>query len=594
MVIMHDLVIIGAGGFGREVFWLVDRINRHCPSWRVLGFLDDNLTALDSFDGYPRILGNVAHYGALNRPHLACAIGHPKIRRAVVDRLAQDDVPWATLVDPTVSFGPGSTMGRGCIFLKNANVTTDVTIGDHVHFGCAAQAGHDSSIGNYSTLCGHVDVNGGAMVEEGVFIGSHGCILPRMRVEAWSTVGGGTVPIRTVRNQTTVFGVPAKEIGGTRPAAPPRIYLSPPHMSDDDRAMLLDAFDSNWIAPSGPDVDAFEREFAAKVGVPDAVSLSSGTAALHLAMVLLGVGPGDEVLTSTLTFVATANAIRYCGAAPIFIDSDAATWNLDPALLTEEIEDCVRRGKSPKAVLAIDLYGQCADYEAIRTVCARYDIPLVEDAAEALGASYRGRPAGVLGDIGCYSFNGNKVITTSGGGMLIARDSKLVCKARFLATQAREPVMGYEHREMGYNYRLSNLLAAVGRGQLRVLDARVAQRRANNDFYRQALGDLPGISFMPRDVNGRSNCWLTCVIIDPDRFGADREQVRQALEADNIEARPVWKPMHLQPLYSGCRTRGGDVASRLFYYGLCLPSGSNLSPTERQRVVDVIRTVARA
>jgi dTDP-4-amino-4,6-dideoxygalactose transaminase len=373
--------------------------------------------------------------------------------------------------------------------------------------------------------------------------------------------------------------------------SPARVYLSPPHMSANERELLLDAFDSNWIAPLGPHVDALEQEFARKVGVGEAVALSSGTAALHLSLLLAGVGHGDEVLTSTLTFAATANAITYVGAAPVFIDSDRETWNMDPCLLAKELKACALRGKLPKAVVVVDIYGQCADYGPILEACGKYDIPLIEDAAEALGATYENRAAGTFGLLGCYSFNGNKIITTSGGGMLATDSKELAQKARFLATQARDPAPHYEHTRIGYNYRMSNLLAAVGRGQLRVLDERVEQRRANYAFYREALAGVPGVAFMPEHPRGRPTHWLTCITIDPDAFGADREDIRLALEGENIESRPAWKPMHLQPVFADCRIRGGRVAADLFYRGLCLPSGSSLSDRDRLRVVDCIRSV---
>jgi len=373
-----------------------------------------------------------------------------------------------------------------------------------------------------------------------------------------------------------------------------RVYLSPPHVAPRDRALLLEAFDSGWIAPLGPQVDAFEREFAQKLGTGHAVALSSGTAALHLALVLLGVRPGDEVFTSTLTFAATANAIRYVGATPVFIDSDRRTWNMDPALLAEELDAAARHGRRPAAVIVVDLYGQCADYDPILEACRRHGVPVVEDAAEALGATYRGRPAGTLGQIGCFSFNGNKIITTSGGGMFVCQDGSQADLARKLATQAREPAPHYEHTTIGYNYRMSNLLAAVGRGQLQVLEERVSARRANFEFYRAALGELPGVEFMPEHPAGRPTRWLTCLTLDPVRFGTDREAVRLALEAENIESRPVWKPMHLQPAFSGCRVRGGAVAEDLFRRGLCLPSGSNLSQADRRRVAETFAAGGRA
>ena len=365
-----------------------------------------------------------------------------------------------------------------------------------------------------------------------------------------------------------------------------RIYLSPPDMSDGERASLMAAFDSNWIAPLGPDVDAFERELSVRTGVSAAAALSSGTAALHLALVLLDVGPGDEVWTSTLTFAATVNAIRYVGATPVFIDSERASWNMDPALLREALQDATVRGSLPKAVIAVDLYGQCADYDAILGACEEHGVPVVEDAAEALGATYRGRPAGSFGAIGVLSFNGNKIMTTSGGGALLSDDTALVERARHLASQARQPAAHYEHEEVGYNYRLSNLLAAVGRAQLARLDGFVERRREINRTYRAALEDIDGVAFLPEAPGGRSTCWLTCVLLDEERLGVGPEQIREHLEAHNIEARPVWKPMHLQPVFRGCRVVGGAVAQDLFRRGLCLPSGSTLSEEAQQRVVD--------
>lgn len=369
-----------------------------------------------------------------------------------------------------------------------------------------------------------------------------------------------------------------------------RIYLSPPHMSEEGQELqlLVDAFQSNWIAPLGPDVDAFEQEFAEKVGVTHAVALSSGTAALHLALLAAGVQPGDEVLTSTFTFIASTNAITYVGAKPVFIDSEQRSWNLDPQLLADELADCRRRGKIPKAVLVVDVCGQLADWEAIRNVCRQYEVTLIEDAAESLGAESGGLAAGAFGDIGCFSFNGNKIITTSGGGMLVTENAEWAKTVRHLATQAREPVAHYEHHEVGYNYRLSNLLAAVGRGQLRQLDQRVEQRRDNFRFYQETLGDLPGVTFMPELDGTRATRWLTCLLVDAEKFGSSTGEIRLALEAENIEARPLWKPMHLQTVYSDCRIRGGEVSEEFFRQGLCLPSGSGLSVEDLHRITDIV------
>ena len=368
----------------------------------------------------------------------------------------------------------------------------------------------------------------------------------------------------------------------------PRIYLSPPHMGSFERNLLLEAFDSNWVAPLGPHVNSFEAEMCDYLNVPSAAALSSGTAALHLALMILGVGAEDTVLVSSLTFSATANAVRYCGATPVFIDSHPETWTMDVSLLEEEIAEAVRRGRCPKAVIPVDIYGQCADYDAIQGICQKYHIPIIEDAAEALGSTYRDKAAGSFGDFGILSFNGNKIITTSGGGMLTSHNPDWIERAKYLATQARDPAPHYQHSTIGYNYRLSNLLAAVGRGQLRHIDERVARRREINCLYREALETKPGIQFMPVATYGTSNCWLTCIRVDSERFGMSAEEIRLKLDQNNIEARPIWKPMHLQPVFSECRIRGGKVSEAIFADGLCLPSGSSLTDQDLDRIVGII------
>jgi dTDP-4-amino-4,6-dideoxygalactose transaminase len=371
-----------------------------------------------------------------------------------------------------------------------------------------------------------------------------------------------------------------------------RIYLSPPDVGEIERKLLLEAFDSNWVAPVGPDLDAFEAQVADLVGVRHAVALSSGTAALHLALIAAGVRRGDTVLVPSFTFAATANAVLYLGARPVFLDSTPDTWNVDPALVADELTARADRGQLPRAVIAVDMYGQCADYDPLLTACDRYGVALIEDAAEALGASYRGRAAGSFGLAGVLSFNGNKIITTSGGGMLVTDDGRVATQARHLATQAREPVPHYEHRTVGYNYRLSNLLAALGRGQLYRLADLIAARRVNREHYLAALGDLPGLTFMPVAGYGTPNWWLTCVLIDPAEFGAGRDRVLAELARHDIEARPTWKPMHLQPVFQDCVMRGGAVSADLFHRGLCLPSGSALTDADRDRVVAAVRAVA--
>jgi dTDP-4-amino-4,6-dideoxygalactose transaminase len=389
-----------------------------------------------------------------------------------------------------------------------------------------------------------------------------------------------------------------RQIDLTREAAivterPRRIYLSPPHMSGKEERLVADAFASNWIAPLGPHVEGFEREFAAAVGSGHAVALSSGTAALHLALLLAGVSRGDEVVVSSFTFAASANPIRYVGATPVFLDSERTSWNMDPDLLDELLEERARAGRLPRAVVVVHLYGQSADLDRLAAICARWELPMIEDAAEALGATYHGRSPGTFGCAGIFSFNGNKIITTSGGGMLVTDDEAAAARARKLATQARDAAAHYQHSEIGYNYRLSNVLAAIGRGQLSVLEERVQARRSNFAAYAAAFEGVAGIEMMPEAPWGRHSRWLTCLTVNPGAFGAGREEVRLALEEENIEARPLWKPMHLQPVFAGCEHVGGGVSEELFRTGLCLPSGSNLTAPERDRVIERVLSCGR-
>ena len=369
------------------------------------------------------------------------------------------------------------------------------------------------------------------------------------------------------------------------------ILLSTPHIGEEEQKFVREAFDTNWVAPVGPHIDAFEREFSCIVGSQYSAALSSGTAALHLALKLAGVGAGDEVFCSTFTFIASVSPITYLGATPVFIDSDRLSWNMDPNLLADALAHRDKIGKLPKALVLVHLYGQSADLEPISQLCDRYGVILIEDAAEALGATYKNTSPGTWGRAGIFSFNGNKIITTSGGGMLVSNDSELVAKAKFLATQARDPEPHYEHTEIGFNYRLSNICAGIGRGQLKVLEARIAARRRNFAFYRAELTGLPGVEFMPEADYGRCTRWLSCLTFDPQVAGIDRETVRLRLLEQQIETRPVWKPMHLQPVFTDCESIDNGVAEDLFAKGLCLPSGSNLSDRELERVTAEIQRI---
>jgi len=372
-----------------------------------------------------------------------------------------------------------------------------------------------------------------------------------------------------------------------------RILLSVPHMCGTENGFVQDAFATNWLSTVGPNITAFEKEFTTYVGLPS-VALSSGTAAIHLGLRLLGVGPGDKVFCPTLTFAASVNPIRYLGAEPVFLDSDRSSWNLNPSLLAAALRESALKNRLPRAVLVVHLYGQCADMDPILEICGRYGIPLLEDAAEALGATYKGRPAGTLAEAGAYSFNGNKIITTTGGGMLVSPRVEWVQKANFWANQARDPGIAYEHSEIGYNYRMSNVLAGIGRGQLQALDQRVDQRRSIAFRYRAAFADLPGIALMPQASWGLHTNWLSSFLIDEAKFGSSRDALIQALDEANVESRPVWKPMHLQPLYEGCERYQGDVSEDLFRSGICLPSSSSLTEEEQLYVVNVVRNAAGA
>jgi dTDP-4-amino-4,6-dideoxygalactose transaminase len=366
-----------------------------------------------------------------------------------------------------------------------------------------------------------------------------------------------------------------------------KIWLSSPHMGGEEVKFVMEAFNTNWIAPVGPHVEQFEKELAVWNNIDHCAALSSGTAAIHLALIILGVQPGDDVICSSFTFSGSCNPILYVGATPVFIDSETATWNMDPDLLEEAILDRMKKGRKPKAIILVHLYGAAAQVNRIMEISRKYEIPIVEDAAEALGGTYNNQFLGTFGHLGIFSFNGNKIITTSGGGALVSKNGEWINKARFLATQARDPAPHYQHSSVGYNYRLSNVLAGIGRGQLKVLEERVNQRRSVFEFYKTTLKDTPAITFQPEASNTRSNRWLTTTVIKHP--SATREHLRLALEQQNIESRPLWKPMHLQPVFSQYPAYVNGTSESLFKEGLCLPSGTNLEEADLTRVVEILK-----
>lgn len=368
-----------------------------------------------------------------------------------------------------------------------------------------------------------------------------------------------------------------------------KIWLSSPHMGGEEEIFIKEAFETNWIAPLGPNVNGFEKDLTEYIGVKEVAALSSGTGAIHLALNLLGVENGDEVFCQSMTFSASANPITYMGAKPVFIDSEYDTWNMSPLLLEDGIRDRIKHGIKPKVIIVVHLYGMPAKLNEIKLIADKYEIPLIEDAAEALGSKYCGELVGKFGEIGILSFNGNKIITTSGGGALVSNNAEYVRKARFLATQARDNAPHYQHTHIGYNYRMSNIVAGIGRGQMKVIEKRVSQRRANYFYYVEKLNEFPGIDFQPEPMDSISNRWLTCITVDPFKSnGITREDIRLALEKENIEARPLWKPMHMQPVFQNCLNFTNGTSEHLFNIGLCLPSGSNLEKTDLNRVIDII------
>lgn len=587
---LPELVIWGSGGHAKVVFDIAV-----AAGYKRIRFVDDADTSRTIFLGCPL---NSPDSGDLNEQRIdfvvAIGVNHTRARCFALG-LQRGWRPVA-LIHPSAVVSNQCKIGEGSVIFARAVLNAGAIIGRNCIVNTAAVIEHDCLVADHAHICPSATIGGGVLVGDYAFVGLNASVLPGVQVGAKATVGAGAVVTRSVPDEETVVGSPARTFPHAKktsaearaPTPASRILLSLPHMSGLEKQYVDEAFASNWLSTVGPNINAFEREFGEKFST-NALAVVSGTAAIHLGLRVFGVGPGDFVFCSDLTFVASANPILYQGATPVFIDSSATTWNMDPDLLEEALADAHRANHMPKAVVVVHLFGQCADMDPILQCCARYDVPVLEDAAEALGATYRGLPAGTMGEIGAFSFNGNKMITTTGGGMLVAKDPELVRKARHLGTQAREPGLAYEHVEAGYNYRMSNVLAGIGRGQLMVLDERVLRRREIAFAYQHALADVPGISLMPQAAYGAHANWLSCFLVDEAQFGCSRDQLIANLDADGIETRPLWKPMHLQPLYKSAKCYGGATGEILFRQGICLPSSSSLGSREQEFVIDRIR-----
>lgn len=484
-----------------------------------------------------------------------------------------------------VQYPEGLELGHG----SDIGAFTYINARHGVEIGAGAQIGSHCSLYSVSTIDGK---EGRVIIGEDACIGTHSTVMPGVKIGKNAVVGAHSFVNRDVPDGAMAYGVPAKIAQQKAEGAKsqnPRVFLSPPHMGGGEMTHVEEAFAANFIAPTGPQLEQFEREFEALTGFKHAVAVSSGTAAMHLAMHHLGIGRGDVVLASTLTFIGSVGPVVHLGGELRFVDSDRDTWTMDPELLEVAIRDCLVEGKRPKAVVPTDLYGQSCDLDRLRQICDPYDIPLIVDSAEAVGSIYRDRHAGRGAVAAVYSFNGNKIITTSGGGMLASDDDVLIGHVRKLASQSREPVSHFEHREVGYNFRMSNIAAAIGLGQLRVLSDRVRRKREISETYRRLLCDTGCLSFMPEANYGSSNCWLTVILVEGTDSEMARDGMLRRLESENIEARPVWKPMHLQPVFLGCKMYGGEVSEDLFRRGLCLPSGTSLDDDEILRIGRILK-----
>ena len=622
---MKSLVVVGAGRHGRVV--AETALSTH--GYEVVGFADEEPAKHGLDLGRWKVLG---HWRDTVADEYVVGIGSNPTRRRIYESLVAEGRQLATVVSDRASVSADARVGRGSVILAGAVVQSGAVIGENVVVNAGAVIDHDASVGPHAHVGPHSTVESFARVHPGEMV-SAATFRPRiesraplpMVAEDEAIVQPAPAPVPAPTAQLTGRGHDTARVPTTGARLGPfgsgqhRIRLSIPHMCGEELDHVREAFSTNWLSTVGPNLTALEERFSNLLGRPS-LAIASGTAGLHLALRLVGVGPGDEVVSPTLTFVASCNPILYEGARPVFLDSDRSSWNLDPQRFAEFIRSRARAGRLPKAVVVVHLFGQPADMDPVLATCREYGIAVVEDAAEALGAWYRGRPVGTLGDVGVFSFNGNKVITATSGGLLVAPGEEAIRKARHWSTQAcdPDPLRNYRHSEMGYNYRMSNVLAGIALGQLGVLDLRVQQRRAVFERYRSAFADLPGLEPQPEATYGTTDHgprardhgpettdlgpgtgdagpaslhtrWLSCFLVDEPRFGMSAADLIRWLEAANVESRPVWKPMHTQPLYRGYECVGGAVAEDLNQRGICLPSSSSLSEAEQAFVIERVR-----
>ena len=579
--------LYGASGHCKVI---VDLLKSNDDS--IEAILDDN-PQRGSLYGIPII--NSAVFNQEANQKWIISIGDNSIRKKIVKSLNSS---FFKAIHNKAVVSNYSNIGEGSVVMAGAIINQDVTIGTHCIINTGAVIEHDCKIDDFVHISPNAAVAGGVEIGEGTHIGIAAAVIQGIKIGKWVTVGAGTIIINDIPDYAVVVGNPGRiikyNIENNVKINKSKIWLSSPHMGGNEQKYVKEAFDNNWIAPLGPSVNGLENDLEDYLGEESNVgALSSGTAAIHLGLILLGVEAGDAVICQSMTFSASANPILYLGATPVFIDSEIETWNLCPLALEESILDGIAKNKKPKVIIAVHLYGVPYKIDEVRVVADKYGIPILEDSAEALGSSYKGQKCGTFGDIGVLSFNGNKIITTSGGGAIVTSSKKLKDKALFFATQSRDDTPHYQHSEVGYNYRMSNICAAIGRGQMEVLDAHVSLRIKMHDFYADLFKDIIGIDvFSSPNADYSANYWLSAILISPDAtHGITMEELRSAFEKENIESRPLWKPMHMQPIFADYPYYGRKVAQTLFENGLCLPSGSNLTNKDRARIAAVVYQV---